>query len=167
VEQGAREKLGEHKILSYRLLWFEKDEPETYPKEALAAVTTHDLPTVAGQCTGSDLQKQRDLGLKPNEESTAEINERLSRMAGLSEDAPIDEVITQAYALLARTPSRIVTAALDDAAAVKERPNMPATNADQCPNWSIALPVSIEELMEAELPKKIATVLKREDHSSL
>ncbi|MBV8898466.1 MAG: 4-alpha-glucanotransferase [Acidobacteriaceae bacterium] len=164
VEQGAREKLGEHKVLSYRLLWFEKDPPETYPKEALAAVTTHDLPTIAGQWTGSDLQKQRELKLKPNEESTAEINERLGSMAELHKETPIDEVITGAYRLLARAPSRILTAALEDAAAVEERPNMPATNSDQHPNWSIALPLPIEELMESELPRQIAEVLKRDEN---
>ncbi len=162
VEDGAREKLADHKILSYRLLWFEKDEPETYPEEALAAVTTHDLPTIAGQWTGADLQKQRDLNLKPNEESTAEINQRLSSMAGLDKDAPIEEVITGAYRLLARTPSRILTAALEDAAAVEERPNMPATMEDQHPNWSTALPLPIEELMQADLPRKIANALTRE-----
>lgn len=167
VEQGAREKLGEHRILSYRLLWFEKDRPETYPKEALAAVTTHDLPTIAGQWIGSDLQKQRDLNLKPNEESTAEINQRLSSMAGLTNDTPIEEVITEAYRLLARAPSRIVTAALEDAAAVEERPNMPATMPDQHPNWSIALPMPVEDLMDTALPRKIADVLKRDSAASL
>jgi 4-alpha-glucanotransferase len=162
VEPGAREKLSNHKILSYRLLWFEKERPETYPKEALAAVTTHDLPTIAGQWTGGDLQEQRELNMKPNEESTAEINERLSAMAGLDSDSSIEDVITGAYELLAKAPARIVTAALEDAAAVKERPNMPATNCDQHPNWSIALPRPIEELMESELPRKIAGVLRRD-----
>jgi 4-alpha-glucanotransferase len=162
VEEGAREKLGDHKIMSYRLLWFEKEAPETYPKEALAAVTTHDLPTIAGQWTGSDLQMQRDLNLKPNEESTAEINQRLSDMAGLDPDSPIEDVITQAYALLAKTPSRILTAALEDAAAVEERPNVPATTADQHPNWSIALPLPIEDLIRTPLPRKIANVLNRD-----
>jgi 4-alpha-glucanotransferase len=166
VEQGAREKLAEHKILSYRLLWFEKDEPETYPKEALAAVTTHDLPTVAGQWTGSDLQKQRALNLKPNEESTAEINERLCAMANLDENSSIEDVITGAYSLLGTTPCRILTAALDDAAAVEERPNMPATMSDQNPNWSIALPQPLEDVMKAPLPRKIAHVLSRDNAES-
>lgn len=166
VEEGVREKLAEHNILSYRVLWFEKDRPETYPKEALAAVTTHDLPTVAGQWTGSDLQKQRELGLKPNDESTAEINERLASMACLNADSPIEEVITEAYRLLAKAPSRILTAALEDAAAVEERPNMPATIPDQHPNWSMALPMPIEELMQSALPRKISDVLKRRASSS-
>ena len=161
VEQGARDKLAEHKVLSYRLLWFEKEPPETYPEQALSAVTTHDLPTIAGQWTGSDLKKQRDLGLKPNEESTAEINDRLKKMTGLEDGTPVEEVIVQAYGLLARAPSRILTASLEDAAAVEERPNMPSTMADQNPNWSIALPMSIEELMQTPLPRKIANKLKR------
>ena len=40
-----------------------------WPEQALAAVTTHDLPTVAGLWTGADLAAQRALGLAPNEEA--------------------------------------------------------------------------------------------------
>ena len=58
VEEGVREKLADHGILSYRLLWFEKERPTEYPKEALVAVTTHDLPTVAGLWTGEDLKSR-------------------------------------------------------------------------------------------------------------
>jgi 4-alpha-glucanotransferase len=45
--------------------------------------------------------------------------------------------------------------------AVEERPNIPATSSDQNPNWSIALPVPIEEIMAAELPRRIAESLQR------
>ena len=48
VEESAREQLAAHDILSYRLLWFEKTRPAQYPENALAAITTHDLPTVVG-----------------------------------------------------------------------------------------------------------------------
>lgn len=89
VEDATRERLAEHRILSYRLLWFEKDHPAKFPHEALAAVTTHDLPTVAGMWSGSDFKKQQDLGLKPNEESTKEIHERLQSMACLASDATL------------------------------------------------------------------------------
>lgn len=166
LEEGVREKLAEHRILSYRLLWFEKVDPETYPQEALAAVTTHDLPTVAGLWTGSDLSKQHELHLQPNEESTKEICSRLASSAGLNPQTPIPDVITGAYALLARTPSRILTAALEDAAALEERPNIPATKPDQNPNWSLAFPTPIEELMNSELPRRIAAVLRRGEPGS-
>jgi 4-alpha-glucanotransferase len=161
VEEEAREKLARHRVLSYRLLWFEKEDPATYPAEALAAVTTHDLPTVAGLWTGSDLETQRKLHLKPNEESTTEMCQRLKKSARLDEDSPLDRVITGAYQVLARAPSRILTAALEDAAAVQERPNMPATLEHQHPNWSRALPITIEELQQRELPRKIAAALRR------
>ncbi len=163
VEEEAREKLSQHRILSYRLLWFEKEPPETFPKEALAAVTTHDLPTIAGLWTGCDLQRQRELNLKPNEESTAEIKCRLTEMADLKPDSPVEEVIEGAYQLLSRAPSRILTAALDDAAAVEERPNIPATDSDQNPNWSMALPMPIEDLMQSDLPRRISKALSRSD----
>jgi 4-alpha-glucanotransferase len=161
VEQEAREKLARHRVLSYRVLWFEREEPATYPADALAAVTTHDLPTITGLWTGSDLEMQRNLHLKPNEESTTEMRQRLKESAGLDEDSPLDRVISGAYQLLASAPSRILTAALEDAAAVQERPNMPATLGDKHPNWSRALPVTIEELQQSELPRKIASALRR------
>ncbi len=161
VEEGAREKLAAHCVLSYRLLWFEKEGPESYPREALSALTTHDLPTVAGLWTGSDLQKQHDLGLQPNEKSTAEIVDRLQFSTGLKPGAPLEEVVAAAYTLLSEAPSMILTAALDDAVCVEERPNVPATMPDKNPNWSIALPVPIDDLMSAELPRRIAESLRR------
>jgi 4-alpha-glucanotransferase len=53
-----------HRLLSYRLLWFETTPPARYPELALAAVTTHDLPTVAGLWSGADLRTQQRLGLR-------------------------------------------------------------------------------------------------------
>jgi hypothetical protein len=38
VEESARKKLARSRVLSYRLLWFEKDPPVKYPKLALAVV---------------------------------------------------------------------------------------------------------------------------------
>lgn len=160
VEEETRAKLGSYRVMSYRLLWFEKDAPPTYPSEALAAITTHDLPTVAGLWRGSDLKKQHELGMKPNEESTGEIHDRLKSMAKLSEGMAVDEVIERTYELLAQAPSRILVAALDDAAGVEERPNLPAAATDL--NWSLALPEPIEELMGAKLARQIAQHLRRD-----
>jgi 4-alpha-glucanotransferase len=162
VEEGSREKLSHYGVMSYRLLWFEKDDPSGYPHDALAAVTTHDLPTVAGLWSGSDLEHQRKIGLKPNEESTSEIHGRLAQNCQLKDDSPLEDVIYSAYELLARAPSRIVTAALEDALAVHERPNMPATTQDKNPNWSRALPVLIEDIEQRPLPHRIAAALRRD-----
>ncbi len=54
VEADIQASLAAHRILSYRLLWFETHLPSRYPELALAAVTTHDLPTIAGLWSGTD-----------------------------------------------------------------------------------------------------------------
>ncbi len=163
VEDSTKEKLAQHGVMSYRLLWFAREHPTAYPKEAPAAVTTHDLPTVAGIWTGADLKVQKAIGLKPNEESTHEIRERLVESAGLTEQSSVEDAMAGAYELLSKAPSRLLTAALDDALAVEERPNMPATMEDKHPNWSLALPKPIEELMSGKLAARIAKALRRED----
>ena len=75
VEENFRKQLKNSRVLSYRLIWFENVPPASFPKQALAAVTTHDLPTIAGLWTGSDLRAQRELGLSPNEEGMNQISE--------------------------------------------------------------------------------------------
>jgi 4-alpha-glucanotransferase len=160
VEEEAREQLSEKKILSYRLLWFEKAPPSRFPERALAAVTTHDLPTVAGLWSGRDLEAQTELGLSPNEEGTAEIRDRIKRWTRSSDDTPLDEVIVRVHETLGRAKSRLLTGTLDDAMAVEERPNMPATT-DEWPNWKLALPQPIETLTRSLRARRIARALKR------
>jgi 4-alpha-glucanotransferase len=159
VEDSAREAMAEHALLSYRLLWFEENDPTTWPRTAMAAVTTHDLPTVIGLWDGSDLQAQRAAGLEPNESSTARIRERLAAGAGLAEDADAEAVVLGAHRLLSRAPCVLLSATLDDALAEPERPNIPGGD-DARANWSLALPRPIEELEELPLAAGIAAVLR-------
>jgi 4-alpha-glucanotransferase len=160
VEKAAQQQLAAHRILSYRLLWFETSPPSHYPRLALAAITTHDLPTIAGLWTGADLRVQRELGLQPNEAGLQEIRERLQAMTGLPADAAVNEVIVRAHQLLADAPSVVVAATLEDALAVEERPNMPST-VTEWPNWSMALPASLEALTTHPLVGAIADSLGR------
>ena len=160
VEDGMREKLAAHDILSSRLLWFESDPPAKYPRRAMASITTHDLPTVAGLWTGSDERAQKQAGLNLNESGTRQMRDRLRQLTGLPEEAPAREAIVRAHTLLGEAPSMLLTATLDDAMAVEERPNMPST-VDQWPNWSLALPRTLEELETDALPRGIAQALTR------
>jgi 4-alpha-glucanotransferase len=157
VEDSMRIELAKRRVLSYRLLWFENDPPPKYPELALAAVTTHDLPTIAGLWNGSDLEAQRQLGLQPNEEGTLQIRERLRSMIGVSDETPVEEVITRTYGLLAQAPSAIVVATLEDALAVQERPNVPGTTEQ---SWVLALPAPLETLKSHPLAHAIAEQLR-------
>ena len=157
VEENARKQLSGSRILSYRLLWFEKDPPAHYPEQALSAITTHDLPTVAGLWSGADLEAQRKLGLQPNEEGTTKIRNTLRSMADVGDDVAVETVIGRAYDRLAQAPSAIIVATLEDALAVHERPNMPASTTG---SWCLALPKSLENLQSSPLAQAIATSLQ-------
>jgi 4-alpha-glucanotransferase len=160
VEQGVRSRLRQRGVLSYRLLWFESRAPERYPRQALAAVTTHDLFTVAGLWSGKDFAIRKQLGLHPNAAGTEAIRRKLRRRADLSETGSPRDAILGAHRLLARTPCRLITATLDDALAVEERPNMPGTTTEW-PNWSIALPKPLGEIQRDRFVRKLAKVLAR------
>jgi 4-alpha-glucanotransferase len=160
VEDHVREELAARAVLSYRLVWFEDKPPAEYPKQALAAVTTHDLPTIAGLWTGHDVEDQRRIGMEPNEEGTRELRGRLRRVAGVDDGAPVEEVVTATYEALSHAPCMLLTAGLDDALGVEERPNMPGT-LDQWPNWRIALPLPLEEIETHPGPCAVAAALDR------
>ncbi|MGH9003968.1 MAG: 4-alpha-glucanotransferase, partial [Acidimicrobiia bacterium] len=160
VEDRVRDELRARGVLSYRVLWFEPEPPPGFPCQALAAVTTHDLPTVAGLWSGADLEEQRKIGLEPNEEGQEAIRTKLATWARLPDGAPAEEAVVAAHRLLAEAPSMVLAATLDDALAVEERPNVPGT-VDERPNWSLALPGSLEDLERSPTAAAIAAALDR------
>ena len=162
VEPMVRDEMAARDILSYRLLWFEDDDPASFPRRAMSALTTHDLPTVAGVWSGADAEARRSLGLPVNEAGNAEIRQRLARVAGDAGDSAAIAAVN-AYRALTRSPSMLVAAALEDAAGVAERPNMPGTTSALWPNWSLALPRPLDEVMSSPVCISIAEALRRTD----
>lgn len=65
-------KLREKGIYSYKVLWFERDAqhnfraPQSWPLQAMATLTTHDLPTLRGYWQSDDLTLGEKLGLYPD-----------------------------------------------------------------------------------------------------
>jgi 4-alpha-glucanotransferase len=132
VGEGVRERLAEHRLLSSRLLWFEDVPPAQYPDLAMAAVSTHDLPTIAGVWTGRDFDMQRALGCDPDPKSHEALRARLRKLARAVEGAPVEDVIERTYRVLAGAPSA-----------------------------PLALPSPLEELESAPLAAAIARALSR------
>jgi 4-alpha-glucanotransferase len=160
VEAGVRERLADHGILSYRVMWFEDGPAARYPELAMAAITTHDLPTIAGLWSGADVAEQRALGLEPNEAALDATRKRLASAIGAGPESSIEDIVAATHGVLAAAPSLLVTATLDDALGVAERPNVPGTT-DERPNWSLALPEPLERLETAPLARRVATALAR------
>ncbi len=130
---------------------------------------THDLPTAAGLWDGTDAADRRAAGLPDSPEEDARLRSRLAHLAALggweggswagpaptsaSPTAPdpdgstveLAALVGAAYRALADAGSDLVVASLEDAVGQTHRPNLPGT-VDEHPNWSLALPVLIEEL---------------------
>jgi 4-alpha-glucanotransferase len=157
VEHGMREQLAEHRVLCFRVMWFESQPPAAYPSLAMAATTTHDLPTVAGLWSGSDLVEQKALGF-PADEAMHKLRGHLAQVSNSADGTPVDQVIEKTYQRLAEAPSLLLVATLEDALAVPERPNLPGTSSER-KNWSLALPGGLEALESAELPGRIAQAM--------
>ena len=78
-------------ILSYRVMWFEREgggfaRAESYPRKSVACVTTHDLPTIAGWWQGEDIREKEALGLIPAEAAEAAREERTALKQALPAD---------------------------------------------------------------------------------
>jgi 4-alpha-glucanotransferase len=173
IEPYVREELNEAKILSYKLSQFEPGPSSEFSVNALAAFTTHDLPTVPGIWTGSDLEAQRSIGVSPNEDGMRALRIDLALKAGfesisqlaepsLPTDPTVDELVHGIYVELATAPCALLTATLDDALGVEERPNMPGT-IDEWPNWRIALPVDLDTALGDPRVESIARTLQNRD----
>ncbi|HEV2885710.1 MAG TPA: 4-alpha-glucanotransferase [Jatrophihabitans sp.] len=157
VAPGLREEMAARNILSYRLLWFEEEPPAAWPVTALAAVSTHDLPTVAGLWSGADLADQRASGLDADAATTEQLRDHLAELTAVPAGAGVADVIGAAYRTLAQAPCRLLAATLEDAVGVERRPNLPGTTRQQ--NWSLPLPIPLEELPGAPHAAVIAQAL--------
>lgn len=160
VEAGVREKMAEYDMLSYRLLWFEDTAPADYPEKALAAISTHDLPTLAGIWTGQDFELQRQSGLHPDKTKTDELRQKIVDNCRVEPFAEVETAAIQTFEQLAVAPSVLVMATMESACLVSERPNMPGAD-DKYPNWSLGLPLPLEDIQHAPFPRQLAEILSR------
>ncbi len=169
VEPGVREELADRAVLSYRLLWFEEDEPADWPSAAMAAVTTHDLPTIAGLWNGEDLEDQMAHVPTPRTQLEENRSDLLARLAGTPTGAATgraepstEEVVLAAHRRLAESPCVLLSATLEDVVGQRLRPNMPGTTTRE--NWSIPLPVPVQDLGELPLLEAVCACLDAAVH---
>ena len=171
VAQTMRAALARYEILSYRLLYFERDAngdfrpPASYPADALVAVSTHDLAPLAGWWTGQDLRLRLQLGLFPDqavfEKRLLDRSQQRVRLllamerADLLSAAEVAEMagsqslsartVQVIHAFLAMTPSALLLVRLEDVMGETEQVNMPGT-VDEQPNWRRKLPLDLQAL---------------------
>jgi len=147
VQPSVRAAMRRRHALGYKLLWFDDLPPARWPRNSVAAIGTHDLPTVPGIWT-----------LREPDHRHHHLRQRLLEVTGLPDGADPVEVAVAAYASLATARSRVALASLEDALGVEERTNVPGTTSEW-PNWRLALPQPLEEIEQASGPTRIAEVM--------
>ena len=165
VTPEFRRRLTEKKILSYRVLYFEKNEsgfkrPEEYPALAMACLSTHDLPTLKGYWRGLDLALKRALHLFASDHlsALAEAQQTADKAALIAalQDAnlwqgdvnPQDlspELILSLHRFVARAAAWLLMIQIDDLAGEAEQLNLPGTAFERA-NWRRRLAVDLETL---------------------
>ncbi len=184
VPEGFREVMDACRILSYRILLFERDAagfiaPEAYPKNALVCLSTHDLPTFQGWWRGDDVALRAEHGLigpeAAAEQAAARDVERRNLLgdlvaAGLvtgddARDADFDTapdaIVAAVHRHLAGAASRLFAVRLEDLAGERAPVNLPGT-VDQHPNWRRRLPIDIAALPDQPLWREVTAALRAE-----
>jgi (1->4)-alpha-D-glucan 1-alpha-D-glucosylmutase len=188
VPDEVRHALHPMGVLSTRLLYFERRHdgrmkpPRDYPIQAAAAVTTHDLPTLAGFWQGYDINLREQLDMFPSQEvRSRQIASRNAdrphllealedegllpasgntRPLSLPEMTP--ELAQAVYAYLARSPSKLLLVQMEDALGVAEQPNLPGTTETLYPCWRLKLPLDMEDWDDSRYMREITQALRRE-----
>jgi 4-alpha-glucanotransferase len=147
VEPSVRTGMRRRRALGYRLMWFEDVPPDQWPRDSVAAIGTHDLPTVAGIWNLSEPDQRQH-----------HLRHRLLDATHLPDGTDAVEVAVGVYMKLASAGSRIVLVSLEDALGVEERINVPGTTTEW-PNWRLALPHTLDGIERAAGPARIAEVM--------
>ncbi|WP_433262386.1 4-alpha-glucanotransferase [Actinosynnema sp. CS-041913] len=171
VEPEVTRALHGHGMLSSAVLWFQRDydlpghpliPPEKWTESAMASISTHDLPTVAGFLRAEHVRVRADLGQfeeDPEGEYRAAAREREELVALLDQEGvAADDLVIAFHSLLARAPSLLLLTSPQDALGEIRQPNLPGT-VDQYPNWRIPLPVGLAELFADARVRRVAAAL--------
>ncbi|MDT7576812.1 MAG: 4-alpha-glucanotransferase [Pseudonocardiales bacterium] len=177
VEPEVTDAMRSRGMLSSSVLWFTRDRdapgepllpPAEWPQEAVATVSTHDLPTATGFLRAEHVRVRAELGLLDDvaaEEAKAALERAelvaLLRGEGLvGADPTEDELVLAIHILLAESRSRLVLIAPYDVVGEPRQPNLPGT-VDQYPNWRIPLPLTLDELREHPMVAAVVAQLRR------
>src|SRR5262249_45357289 len=145
VPDGLRQRMAAARILSYRVLWFEKDgesfrQPDRYPGLSVSCLSSHDLPTFIGWRHGRDIAIERETGrLDPKDAETrlaerAHEEQRLRdamQLAHLQGGESDGDLMTAVHEFLARAPSVLMFVQADDVWEETEPLNVPGTDLER------------------------------------
>jgi len=180
VPDAMRQAMPEFGLYHYKVLLFQKisgrfRRPGEYERQALAAATTHDLPTLHAYWEARDIELRRRLNLYPSTEIESDVvrqrdHDREMLLIALREQGinpahpsaplePYTEELGQALHLyLARSSAALVAVQIDDLLGMTDPVNVPGTFAEY-PNWQRKVTASIEDMAaRGDLKARLAEI---------
>jgi 4-alpha-glucanotransferase len=167
VPEEMRRAMPQFGLYHYKVLLFEADNgrfrgPGEFVRQALATVTTHDMPTLRSFWEGRDIDLRRGLNLYPTAELEGIIREARDRdrealLAALDREglkpaspaSPADPFTAElAHALhtyLARSSAALAAIQIEDLLGMTEPVNVPGTH-HEYPNWQRKLSSNLEDM---------------------
>ncbi len=167
VPDEMRRAMPEFGVYHYKVMLFEKQDgvfrrPAQFLRQALATVTTHDMPTMRSFWEGRDIELRRSLDLYPSEQAAIEVgrerrHDRQALLDGLraealapaspaSSEEPFTAQLAQAlHAYLARSARALTAVQIEDLLGMTEPVNVPGTDREY-PNWRRKLDTDLEDL---------------------
>lgn len=193
VPDYVRRILADHGVLGTDVEWFNRVDdspnagdpyraPQEYRKQALASVTTHDLPPTAGYLNFEHVKLREELHLlsEPVEAFAASaMAERTAMMNRLVEggyitqavaddvEGHVQEIVEAMHAMLTDTPSLLLQAALVDGVGECRSQNQPGTSSEYS-NWRVPLAdgeghvVHTDEVFDLPRVQSLSAVMRRE-----
>ena len=180
VPDEMRKAMPEFGLYHYKVLLFEKvpgrfRRPDEFVREALAAATTHDLPTLRSYWEARDIELRRRLNLFPSADIENDIvqqrdHDRDMLLSALREQginpahpsAPLepytDELGQALHLYLARSSAALVALQIDDLLGMTDPVNVPGTFAEY-PNWQRKVTATIEDMAaRSDLARRLAEI---------
>ena len=179
VPDGIRDLLHDYGVYSYRVFFFETApdggyiSPAHYPQQAMATLTTHDLPTLIGFWHCEDLRLGQTLGLYKDDAQLQQLylerhrNKQriLDSLHGhqvlptdysrSSEHLGMDRTLNFAMQRhLAAGQSQLLCLQLEDALEMSQPVNIPGTS-DEYPNWRRKLSQPLEQWSQDPVIKQL------------
>ncbi len=171
VPEGLGEALHRAEILSYRVLWFERDHhdalrpPAQWTRTSAACVSTHDLPTLAGWWEGADIAERRTLGLAAPEAEAEREGERAALLAalghppGITTASPFSDALAAAiHGHVAAGAPLLMLAQAEDLSGETIAVNLPGTDRER-PNWRRRLSTPLPGLCDTPRARAILNAL--------
>ncbi|HTK02965.1 MAG TPA: 4-alpha-glucanotransferase [Bordetella sp.] len=182
VPEGFNQRIESSGMLGMNILWFQREgwsdptpfqPPLSWPATSVSMTTTHDLPTVAGWWTGTDIGWRARLQLLGEDESENGLHEQRARDRGAlwhamrhagavahdaPHDAPQEAPIEDVLRFVSHTPSPLMLVPAEDLLGLNEQPNLPGT-IDQHPNWRRRLGADAGQLFDSEAVRRRADAI--------